>query len=361
MDNMGIESMYSVFKGKRVLVTGDTGFKGSWLSLWLNILGADVVGFALPPYQKEDHFNALSLDQIIHHIDGDIRDFDKVQKIFNAFQPEVLFHLAAQAIVRISYEKPKLTYDTNIGGSINILEAVRHTNSIRSVIYVTSDKCYRNKEWIWGYRENDELGGHDPYSSSKAAAELVFSAYMDSFFRERANLGAATVRSGNVIGGGDWSSDRILPDCIRALNDKRPIVLRNPAATRPWQHVLEPLSGYLLLAERLYQYHSKYSGSYNFGPENGAFHTVKDLAEEVVKLWGSGDIQIKEECDHHLEAKMLHLNIDKAVLLLGWKPKWDFYHAVQKTVNWYKEFSTGKCALELSKSQIQDYMEESYD
>ena len=256
----------SIFSGKRVLVTGDTGFKGSWLCLWLRELQADVVGYALPPKTNEDLFNLLGLEKFIHHIAGDIRDLEGLQLVFDEFQPEYLFHLAAQSLVRLSYKEPKLTFDTNVGGSVNVLEAVRATTSLRSVIFVTSDKCYRNKEWIWGYRENDALGGHDPYSSSKAAAELVLSAYQDSFFNNRKALGVASVRAGNILGGGDWAKDRLVPDIIKSLRQDTPIILRNPGATRPWQHVLDPLFGYLLLASRLYTSPQAFAGPFNFGP-----------------------------------------------------------------------------------------------
>lgn len=347
----------SIYKGKRILVTGDTGFKGSWLSLWLHELGADVVGYALPPERDEDHFNVIGLNKIIHHVDGDIRDFTALKKVFDGFQPEFLFHLAAQALVKLSYKDPKLTFDTNVSGSVNILESVRSVSSLRSVIYVTSDKCYKNKEWIWGYRENDEIGGHDPYSASKAAAEMVFAAYMNSFLNERKKFGAASVRAGNVIGGGDWSSDRIVPDCIKALQNKRPIILHNPASTRPWQHVLEPLSGYLLLACKIYDAPQKYSGVWNFGPSGELIHSVKDLAEKIVECWGEGNIESQILRNDPLEAKLLHLNCDKSRHILGWDTHWDFDRSVEETTGWYREVFDGKPALELSKRQIENYME----
>jgi CDP-glucose 4,6-dehydratase len=223
-----IKEISKVFSGKKVLVTGHTGFKGSWLSLWLNELGADVSGYALPPKHEDDHFNLLGLNKLIYHFEGDIRDLSSLQHVFDEVQPEFLFHLAAQPLVRYSYQEPKITFDTNIGGSVNILECVRNTPSLKSVIYVTSDKCYQNKEWVWGYRENDELGGRDPYSASKAAAELIFSSYVDSFFKNREGFGIASVRAGNVIGGGDWSLDRIVPDSIKSLKNGQPITIRNP-------------------------------------------------------------------------------------------------------------------------------------
>lgn len=348
--------IFNVFKNKRVLVTGDTGFKGSWLSLWLKEIGADVVGYALPPERKNDHFNIIGLDKIIHHINGDIRDEASVNKVFDEFQPEVLFHLAAQPIVRYSYEEPKLTFDTNVGGSVNILEGVRRTKPLKALVYVTSDKCYRNKEWIWGYRENDELGGHDPYSASKAAAEIVFSSYLNSFFKEKEEFGAASVRAGNVIGGGDWAKDRIVPDSIKALMNNKEVVLRNPMATRPWQHVLEPLSGYMLLAARLLVEPVKYSGAWNFGPGEEATRTVEYLAESIIKYWGDGEIKCEININAPHEAGLLKLNCDKANNLLRWSGKWCFDKTVEETVRWYKSFMNDDKILKISREQINLYM-----
>jgi CDP-glucose 4,6-dehydratase len=357
MDEMAVNP-YDLFRGKRVLVTGDTGFKGSWLSLWLHELGAEVVGFALPPERDNDHFRLLGLDKLIRHVTGDIREAESLVRLCREFQPEFLFHLAAQSLVRTSYEDPKATFDTNVAGSVNVLEAVRATPSLRSVIYVTSDKCYKNREWLWGYRENDELGGHDPYSASKAAAEVVFSSYVDSFFSRRGGLGTASVRAGNVIGGGDWAQDRIIPDCIRALLDRQPIQVRNPSATRPWQHVLEPLSGYLLAAARLYHEPTCYSGAWNFGPTGESIRTVRELAEKVVSCWGEGTVQVATEAGAPHEATLLHLNCDKAHHLLHWAPRWDFTRAVSETVNWYRSATAGEPVRDLSRRQIHEYMEE---
>jgi CDP-glucose 4,6-dehydratase len=346
-----------IFRGKRVLVTGDTGFKGSWLCLWLHQLGAQVYGYALPPESEGDHFNLLGLDNLIEHVTGDIRDLAAVKAAFDKFQPEVLFHLAAQPLVRFSYAEPKLTFDTNVAGSVNILEAARQCESLKALVYVTSDKCYRNNEWIWGYRENDELGGHDPYSASKAAAELVFSSYQDSFFHARPSFGAATVRAGNVIGGGDWAADRIVPDAIRALRNGKEIFLRNPNSTRPWQHVLEPLSGYLLVAARLLEEPKRFSGAWNFGPNAQSIRTVKDLAEMIVADWGSGRVEIAPQQNAPHEANLLHLNCDKAHQLLHWQPKWEVARAIGETVAWYRGVHQGQNALEISSKQISDYME----
>lgn len=353
-----MKSKLEVFKGKRVLVTGDTGFKGSWLALWLHELGAEVQGFSLPPDDSSAHFRLAGLASIIRHTDGDIRDLDAFQRVMTDFKPEIVFHLAAQSLVRRSYQEPKYTFDTNIGGSVNILEAVRTTDSVRTLVYITSDKCYRNKEWVWGYRENDELGGYDPYSASKAAAEMVFTAYLKSFFREREIFGAATTRAGNVIGGGDWAKDRIIPDCMRALQGNSEIVLRNPLATRPWQHVLEPLSGYLLLAARLLEVPARYSGAWNFGPDTGTVRTVGELVEQVVTLWGSGMVKIKPEAEAPYEANLLQLNTDKARIDLGWQPCWGMERSIAETVAWYKRTHAGEAAQEVSLSQINSFMED---
>lgn len=360
MDNL-VKATVSL-RGKRVLLTGDTGFKGSWLALWLVEMGAEVYGFSLPPESADDHYNILKLPKRIHHQDGDIRDREKLGAFFKQTQPEFVFHLAAQALVRHSYRYPKETFDTNIGGSLNLLECVRETPSVRSLVYVTSDKCYRNNEWVWGYRENDELGGLDPYSASKAAAELVFSAYSNSFFRSRPDFGYATVRAGNVIGGGDWSEDRIVPDCIRALRAGEPIVLRKPQSTRPWQHVLEPLGGYLTLATALVQDPVLYSGAWNFGPKGEATRSVQDLAQAIVTHWGSGNVEVRAPSDDDLhEAGLLHLNCDKAHHVLGWRPRWGFSRTVAETVDWYRAILSDKDVYKVTSDQIKQFMEATYD
>jgi CDP-glucose 4,6-dehydratase len=352
-----VNTVYEHFKNKKVLITGDTGFKGSWLAYWLHYLGAKVYGFALPPERTYDHYAALGLGQLIHHQDGDIRDFPQALDFLESPKPEFVFHLAAQPLVRRSYTDPKLTFDTNIGGSVNVFEAIRLTPSVKVLIAITSDKCYKNKEWCWGYRENDELGGKDPYSSSKAAAELVFSAYKESFFEDMPQFGAASVRAGNVIGGGDWSIDRIVPDCIRALKNNEPIQLRNPDATRPWQHVLEPLSGYLLLASRMYENPKSFGCSYNFGPDSGEMYTVKCLAEELIAFWGAGVIEITKKDDDPKEAGLLHLNCDKAHHDLGWHSRWNFKKTVEQTAQWYKTVNDGENTVSITRQQIIEYME----
>jgi CDP-glucose 4,6-dehydratase len=346
----------SIFKGRRVLVTGSTGFKGSWLCTWLCALGADVSGFALPPKPDAPLFDQLRLRDRITQYDGDIRDLATVLDVFAKSKPEIVIHLAAQALVRDSYDDPKTTFDTNVGGATNLLEAVRANEDIKALVFITSDKCYRNKEWIWGYRENDELGGHDPYSGSKAAAELVFASYQDSFFAHRSGFGAASTRAGNVIGGGDFSANRIVPDCIRSLKNNDEIVLRSPNATRPWQHVLEPLSGYLVVARELLLNAKATSGSWNFGPEPENVRTVEELTRNAIDIWGAGSLRV-EVADHKFhEANLLMLNIDKAKTKLHWAPRWNFEQAVEKTVIWYKRVHEGEDPLKVTEEQLADYL-----
>jgi CDP-glucose 4,6-dehydratase len=343
------------FSGKRVLVTGDTGFKGSWLSLWLQQHGAQVHGYALPPDGPSSHFSLLKLESLIQHENGDIRDKEHLLKYFAQVQPDCVFHLAAQALVRRSYREPKETFDTNIGGSVNLLECVRMTPLVQALVYITSDKCYRNREISSGYTENDELGGHDPYSASKAGAEIVFAAYNESFFKNRSHFGAASARAGNVIGGGDWSEDRIIPDCVRALQDNKPIVLRNPDATRPWQHVLEPLSGYITLGARLMKDPQGATGSWNFGPPETAVHSVEEVALESIKVWGSGNISVDTNLDQLHETKLLQLNCNKARDFLQWSPRWDFARTVSETISWYRATCDGQSAIEMSSEQLKQY------
>jgi CDP-glucose 4,6-dehydratase len=352
-----IDFLKRAYTGRKVLITGHTGFKGSWLSLWLHELGAEVTGYALPPKTAQDHFCLLHLADCLRHVEGDVRDLDHLLKVCAEFKPEFIFHLAAQPLVRLSYQEPKYTFDTNIGGTMNMLEIARLSTSLRSMVCITSDKCYRNKEWLWGYRENDELGGPDPYSASKAAAEMVYQSYKQSYFDGRDGIGVATARAGNVIGGGDWSADRIVPDCIRALQQGKPIILRNPGATRPWQHVLEPLSGYLHLAAALGENPKRYEGSWNFGPSSGSVHTVKELADHIADGWGGGQVIVEQEANAPHEAGLLQLNCEKAHQQLGWYPRWDFAATAGKTVEWYKLSSEGKSVPELTRGQIRGYME----
>jgi CDP-glucose 4,6-dehydratase len=351
-------NMLGIFKGRRVFLTGHTGFKGSWLAYLLHEVGADVMGYALPPLSKPNHFDLLNLDNKIKNVLGDVRDYSNLSMTMNNFQPEFVFHLAAQALVKKSFEEPADTFSTNVLGSVNLLESVRNCESVRALIYVTSDKCYENVEWIWGYRENDRLGGTDPYSASKAAAELVFSSYLKSFFEMKPSVGIASTRAGNVIGGGDWSENRIIPDCIHAIRTNNPIRLRSPQSTRPWQHVLEPLSGYLLLAGYLYQNPKKWSGSWNFGPSTNEVRTVQNVAETIVYHFGKGSIEIVESETKVHEAKLLQLNCDKAQQLLNWSPRWNTEKTLKETALWYKYFLNGENVECITKAQISEFFSE---
>ncbi len=352
MENL--EMMFSGFyKGKKVLVTGHTGFKGSWLCRWLLLLGAEVAGFSLDPYSHKDHFIIADLQNKMRDMRGDVRDKEVLGELFKSFQPDLVFHLAAQPLVRLSYAIPDITFETNIMGTVNVLENSRLQDSVKAAVIVTSDKCYENKEQIWGYRESDPMGGYDPYSCSKGCAELVASAYERSFFTG-GEKGVATVRAGNVIGGGDWSADRLVPDCVRALLNKEPIILRNPHAVRPWQHVLEPLYGYLLLGERLFKEPKKFSGPWNFAPNPESQVPVGKLAETLVSLWGSGEVVDKSDPHAVHEASLLTLDFTKARFLLGWTPVLKLEDALSFTLDWYKHYN-GPEGKELSALQIARY------
>jgi CDP-glucose 4,6-dehydratase len=352
---MSLSSLDSL-RGARILVTGDTGFKGAWLATWLLKLGAEVAGFALPPEGSDSLFDRLDLASRIHHVDGDIRDAGAVAAMVREFAPDGICHLAAQSLVLRSYRDPKETFDTNVGGSVNVLEAVRTTPGVRALVFVTSDKCYLNREWEFGYREEDRLGGSDPYAASKAAAEILFDSYWQSFFAAREGFGAVSVRAGNVIGGGDWAENRIVPDCIRALKDQRPVVLRNPGAVRPWQHVLEPLSGYLMLLARLVEQPDSVSGPWNFGPAPSNMCPVRDLAERVVAGWGNGRIEEVVASDAPHETNVLYINSDKARRQLGWEPRWGFARTVDETVDWYRAVAGGEPAWDRTCQQIEKYL-----
>ena len=353
-----MKKILNSFKGKRVFITGHTGFKGSWLAFLLHEIGADVMGFALPPVTKKNHFELIKLDKKIKHIVGDIRDRKHLSNTMQSFKPEYVFHLAAQALVRPSYDDPAATFETNVIGSVNLLEAVRHCDSIRSLVYITSDKCYENVEWLWGYRENDQLGGRDPYSASKAAAEIAYSSYTRSFFDKRTLLGTASARAGNVIGGGDWAIDRIIPDCIRSIDTDQPILLRNPDATRPWQHVLEPIAGYLLLAGKLYQDPKRWGGSWNFGPSTHEVRTVKTVAEAIISHIGKGNIEVVKNQNQVHEARLLQLNCDKAHQLLNWYPRWHVEKTLEITALWYKTIMEGGDAELITRTQIHEFFPE---
>ena len=355
MDLKKIKKVLSLYSGKRVFLTGHTGFKGVWLSYLLKEIGAEVRGFSLEPSTLPNHFDLLHMRDKIDHIEGDIRDHYALERAIKDFQPEFVFHLAAQALVRESYNNPINTFETNIMGSINLLEVVRNCISVRSLVYITSDKCYENVEWIWGYRENDKLGGHDPYSASKGAAEIVFSAYEHSYFSTKENFGAATARAGNVIGGGDWSDDRIIPDCIRAIENDTPIVLRNPGATRPWQHVLEPINGYLTLGYSLYHNPKFFKGSWNFGPSVSQVRTVEEVAKSIIQHIQKGSIKIEDLITNHHEANLLQLNCDKAIQLLEWSPMWSANKALEMTAKWYKSYMLNEDIESITMNQIKDF------
>jgi CDP-glucose 4,6-dehydratase len=346
-----------VFSGKNVLVTGHTGFKGSWLCIWLKELGVNITGYALEPYTDDDNFVTTDLKNKVTSQIGDIRDYDCLKRVFDDCRPELVFHLAAQPLVRLSYKQPKLTYDTNIGGTVNLLECCRLSESVRAVINVTSDKCYENKEWTWGYRENDTLGGHDPYSSSKGCSEIITAAYRNSFCTgtgDRTQM-ISTARAGNVIGGGDWREDRLIPDCIRALKKNESVGIRSPESVRPWQHVLDPLSGYLLLASKMYLEGNRYAGAWNFGPDHSSITTVRQLVEKLLKYWGSGKYtDLSEDSRQELhETGILLLNISKAAHLLNWRPVLSLDEALEYTANWYKEPRAG---YDFCVSQINDFI-----
>jgi CDP-glucose 4,6-dehydratase len=353
----------NAYRNKKVLVTGDTGFKGSWLCEWLLALGAEVTGYALPPATTPSLFTQLNLASRIRHIEGDVGDLSTLQAAINTTQPDFLFHLAAQSLVRLSYEQPVETYATNIMGTVNVLEAVRLSGRSCNVIAVTTDKCYENREWTHGYREDDPLGGYDPYSSSKGAAELVISAYRRSYFDATDSpVRLASVRAGNVVGGGDWSIDRIVPDCIRALLRNETIAVRNKTATRPWQHVLEPLSGYLWLGAALCRTEhpafrlppDSYASAFNFGPALSSNRTVAELVQEILKHWPG---QWHDESDPRAvhEASLLNLATDKAYHLLGWQPVWNFSETLARTVSWYREAEANNSVADITRQQIDAY------
>lgn len=342
-ESMSIDIFDSFYKGKRVLVTGHTGFKGSWLSIWLHELGAEVIGVGLEPFTERDNFVLSGIGKKIKaDIRADIRDGERMKAIFKEYQPEIVFHLAAQPLVRLSYDIPVGTYATNVMGTINILEAIRATESVKVGVIITTDKCYENKEHIWGYRENEPMGGYDPYSSSKGAAEIAIASWRCSFFNpsqySKHGKSIASVRAGNVIGGGDWALDRIIPDCIKALEAGKPIEIRSPKAIRPWQHVLEPLSGYMLLANKMWNEPTKYCEGWNFGPHAESISTVWDIAARVVENYGSGELCDLSDSNALHEAKLLMLDISKAKFQLGWEPRMNIEQTVALTVSWYKEY-----------------------
>ncbi len=344
-------SFKNIYKGKKILVTGHTGFKGSWLSLWLKELGAEVIGYALEPNTQPSLFKILELEKEINHITGDIRDENHLKKVFKENKPDIVFHLAAQPLVRRSYKEPKLTYETNIIGTVNLFEAVRETPSVQVVLNATSDKCYENKECDYSYKETDAMGGYDPYSSSKGATELVISAYRNSFLK---NISVSSARAGNVIGGGDWSEDRLIPDCIRYLVKDEKIIIRNPEAVRPWQFVLEPISGYLWLGALSWLNPKKYSEGWNFGPENEGNLSVENIVKKILELWGHGKYEINLDYSLH-EAKLLMLDINKAKSVLNWQPVYKVITAIENTIEWYKAYYDNNSMTEYSINALKRY------
>ena len=344
------------FQGKKVLVTGHTGFKGGWVSLWLQSLGAHVFGVALAPAGSPNLFEMAGIGEAMTSRVLDIRDLEGLRAHLKEIQPECVLHLAAQPLVRLSYADPVGTFSTNVMGTVHLLEAVRSAPSVRSVVIVTTDKCYENREWLHPYRETDRLGGRDPYSASKAGAEIVASSYRESFFKE-SGVRIATARAGNVIGGGDWAGDRLIPDAIRAFTSGQPLVLRNPGATRPWQHVLEPLAGYLLLASRMLEAgEAGLDCAWNFGPDSEGNSTVGHVAGRVAELWGGGTVKHLENHSEPHEAGLLQLDSSRAKSLLGWKPRWSLEEALRHTIAWYKLSQAGGDVSALMREQISEYL-----
>ena len=355
----GVEVSPAFWNGKRVLLTGHTGFKGSWLSLWLQSMGAEVTGFALAPPSKPSLFEVADIARGMTSVVGDIRDLDHLRKVFVECKPEIVIHMAAQALVRYSYVEPVETYSTNVMGTVNVLEAVRTTPGVKAVVNVTSDKCYENREWVWGYRENEAMGGFDPYSNSKGCAELVTAAYRSSFFNsdkyQQHGVALASARAGNVIGGGDWAEDRLIPDIMRAIGEGGAVNIRNPHAIRPWQHVLEPLSGYLLLAQKLYQEGVAYADGWNFGPSDEDAKPVQWIVERLTNSWGEGASWMLDGGEHPHEAHYLKLDCSKARARLDWHPRWHLDETLDKIVDWNRAYRDGADMRDVTLSQINAY------
>ena len=346
------------WRNKKVFLTGHTGFKGSWLSLWLVSMGAKVTGYALVPNTTPNLFDVLDIDSLIEksHI-ADIRDLTDLQNAMSEAKPDVIIHMAAQPLVRYSYANPVETYATNVMGTVHVLESVRHTSSVRATVVVTTDKCYENNELVWGFRENEPMGGYDPYSNSKGCAELVTSAYRQSYFSDPNSINkVASARAGNVIGGGDWSEDRLIPDAIKAFEANVPLMVRNPSATRPWQHVLEPLSGYLILAQALYAQRPAFAVGWNFGPRNEDNRSVQEVVDLLISGWGETARWKKEGSEQPHETHFLKLDCSKARSQLGWVPKWNLEKATQKIIEWQKAYQAKEKMQKVSLSQINDYM-----
>ncbi len=342
------------WRGKRVLITGHTGFKGSWLSLWLQSVGAKLRGIAMAPPTAPALFEVARVAVDMEHRITDIRNFDAVRSQMDEFQPEIVIHMAAQPLVRFSYSEPVETYATNVMGTVHVLEAARHVGSVKVIVNITTDKCYENREWVWGYREDEPMGGHDPYSSSKGCAELVSTAYRKSFL-QNAGIAMATARAGNVIGGGDWALDRLVPDILRALEKCEPVLIRNPHATRPWQHVLEPLSGYLQLAERLYLHGQLDAEGWNFGPRDEDARPVQWIVEHLCEHWGNGASWTLQPGDHPHEASFLKLDISKARQRLHWTPRWSLEVALKHITEWHQAWIEGQDMRIVCLNQINQF------
>jgi len=343
------------WKNKKVFITGHTGFKGSWLSLWLQTKGACVVGYALEPHTDPNLYTLANVADNMVSLIGDIRDIDHLANAMSEHRPEIVFHLAAQALVRLSYEKPVDTYATNLMGTVNVLEAIRHTSSVRAAVMITSDKCYENREWWWGYREIDAMGGQDPYSSSKGCAELIIAAFRRSFFEKGHTAAIASTRAGNVVGGGDWAEDRLIPDIVTAFMEKQSVVIRSPLATRPWQHVLEPLNGYLMLARQLRLAGSSFSGAWNFGPDEKDSMPVEWIVDNMSTLWGP-DAKWHKDCgEQPHEATYLKLDCSKAKHLLGWQPHLNIQTTLEWIVEWYRAYQNHENMNRVTTQQIAQF------
>ena len=349
----------SFWEGRRVLITGHTGFKGSWLALLLHSLGAELIGYSLPPPTTPSLFQLAGLQNMIDEIEGDIRDFNRLRDAIRSRKPEIVFHLAAQALVCRSYENPIETYATNIMGTVNLLEAVRVAGGVKAVVNVTSDKCYENREWVWGYRETERMGGYDPYASSKGCAELVTAAYRNSYFNQADSashgVALASARAGNVIGGGDWAENRLIPDCVRAVLKREKIMIRRPASVRPWQHVLEPLHGYIILAEKLCDNGIKYAQAWNFGPDDQDARSVSWVVARFCEKWGNGASYSIEAGGHPYEANYLKLDCSKARTLLDWRPLWNLDTALDAIVEWTAAYQEGTDLRKACFKQIEKY------
>ncbi len=354
----GLKTLFEgIYSGKKVLITGHTGFKGSWLAKWLHLMGAEVFGYALKPPSVPNHISLLNLK--ISSVEADIRDLEKLSDYIAAIRPEIVFHLAAQALVRASYNDPLGTYTTNVIGTLNLFEACRKTGSVKAIVNVTSDKCYENKEWVWGYRENDPVGGFDPYSSSKGCSELLTSSYRNSYFNPdefiiKHDVLLASGRAGNVIGGGDWADDRLIPDMVRAASLKLPVVVRNPYSTRPWQHVLETLSGYLTLGWRLLEKKPEFAGAWNFGPGSENNISVMAICKLFKKYWDTLKVEYAQNSSKQHEAGLLMLDCSKAHKLMKWKSVWDIEKTLEKTINWYKVYYENDGVM--TENDIQQYV-----